>query len=926
MLFGYLGPLLIQPDKAAVALASQRQRILLAALLTRAGRPVPAGELAELVWDGQPPGRAMDTLRTHVMRLRFALGTAAGSRIITRDPGYLIEASEDEVDALRFTRACRDGSAAYRAARWSAARDVLAEGLALWRGEALADVPSQLLRDAEQPALERLRIQARQWRIDCDLRLGGGEELVGEIQQLIDREPLREQLYVMLMTALARCGRASEALSVYQQARKTLVGQLGIEPGAELKDLQRQILAGEQVRTGPGAGVPPLTVATRPVPRQLPAVAGHFAGRAAELNALDSALARHGTEGGMVAISAIGGMAGIGKTTLALYWAHRVCALFPDGQLYVNLRGFDPAAPMTPADAMRGLLEALRDPGKPLPPDLDAQAALYRSLLADRRVLVVLDNARDEEQVRPLLPGSASNLTLITSRRPLTGLVTTNGATPVRLNLLGHEEARELLSARLGVETVAEEPDAIGQIIAACAGLPIALAIVAARAAVSPEHELTALAAQLSEPHLDALSSTDPHADLRSVFSWSYRQLSPDAARLFRRLPSFPGPDVTPDAVASITPAAQAGKLLGELTGACLLEEFVPGRFRLHDLLALFAEDRARQEDAEQERRETMGQILTWYSAAATAAAHKIGLRASSLRAFVKVPEPMPAGLATASDALAWLETERRNLIAALQRADQCGFDAAAATLPFVMSELFEVRAHWHDWLHANAIGIEAARRTGDLAIEAHLLNANFRAHLGLGDPENGADGLRRALAIWQSLEDTAGQVKVLRNLSIAHFEAGRLAAAVAEIEQAILLARESGHQRAEGRALCDLGWMYQRAAQPERALNCYLSASAVATAGDSFLTGTIRANLAGLYVELGRFDDAMAVATAALDLVTQTGALLTSADAHRALGDALDGKGCRTEARAHWQTALTLYQEVEDPRAKEVAARLAGG
>jgi DNA-binding SARP family transcriptional activator len=641
MFFGYLGSLLTEP---ATALAP-RQRTVLAVLLTRAGRPVPVDELAEFVWDGTPPARAAQTLRTYVMRLRHALGEAAGIRIVTRDPGYLIEAAEDEVDALQFARACRDGATAYKAGQWAVASAALADGLALWRGEPLADISSRLLRDTEVPALQRQRLQARQWRIDADLQLGGGDELAAELHELTSQEPLRERLYVLLMTALSRAGRASEALAVYQQARNVLVAQLGIEPGPDLRELQRLILAGEQPRPRPAARISPEKY--RPVPHQLPAAAGHFAGREADLKELDAIQDRAGP----VTISSIGGMAGIGKTTLALHWAHQVADRFPDGQLYVNLRGFGPAPPMTPADALRGFLDALRDPAKPLPADPDMQEALYRSLTADRRILIVLDNARDEQQVRPLLPGSASCLTLITSRSQLAGLVATNGAIPLSLDPLTTADAHEFLSRRLGPQRLAGEPAAVDRLIASCAGLPLALCIAAARAALTPALSLTTLSAQLSEPGLDALSGTDPYADLRSVFSWSYRRLSPEAARLFRCLSLFPGPDFSATATASIDPAGRTYELQAELTSAHLLEEYLPGRFRLHDLLARYAQECSARDDTEDARREVRGRILTWYSAAAASAARIVDPHRHSIPDPGQ-PHPIPAGLADEAQAL----------------------------------------------------------------------------------------------------------------------------------------------------------------------------------------------------------------------------------------------------------------------------------
>jgi DNA-binding SARP family transcriptional activator/tetratricopeptide (TPR) repeat protein len=935
MFFGYLGPLLIRAGDTEAPIASPRQRTVLAVLLARAGRPVTVDELAEFVWDGRPPRAAADTLRSYVMRLRRALGPAAGSRIVTRDPGYLIEAADEEVDALRFARACRAGGEACRAGQWASASAILASGLGLWRADPLADVPSQLLRDAEVPPLLRLRGQALQWRIDADLRLGGGEELVAELHELVAREPLREQLNGLLITALAQCGRAGEALAAYRQARDALVAELGIEPGPQLRELQRRILAGErilpdlrpaaiQVASGPsgqGAASGP-----RPLPRQLSAAAAHFAGRTVELKLLDAALDQARDGAATVTISAISGMAGIGKTTLALYWAHQVAGRFPDGQLYVNLRGFGPAAPMAAADALRGFLDALRDPAKPLPPDLNEQEALYRSLTGGRRILVVLDNARDEEQVRPLLPGSAGCLTLITSRNQLAGLVATNGAVPLTLDLLTGTEAHELLTRRLGPERIAAESAAADQLVKACTGLPLALSIAAARAALTPGLPLAALSAELTRRGLDALSGIDPYADLRSVFSWSYARLSPDAARLFRCLPSFPGPDVSADAAASIAPAGRTGELLTELTSAHLLEEYVPGRFRLHDLLARYAQERAEQEDTEDARRESLRRVLSWYNAAATMMRRILTPNSPHIR-HDDQPDPVPASLAAGMQAMEWLEAERRNLVAAVGLAARLGFDTIAVTLPLVLWGLFEQRRYLHDWLDTNVIGIEAAHRTGDLDAEAHLYISLSRAYVALGRAEDGITGLHRAIAIRQAQGDLPELAALRLALSIVYFEMGRVTEAVFECEQAAAMARESGDLRNEAHALSDLGEMHQRMAQPEKALGWHLAAQAIAAQILSpILTGAVQSNLASTYLELGRNDEATVAAKAAIELNEKSGNLVEQANAHRVLGDAFGGLGQDAQARSHWRTALAIYRDLGDPQADDVAAKLGSG
>jgi tetratricopeptide (TPR) repeat protein len=692
------------------------------------------------------------------------------------------------------------------------------------------------------------------------------------------------------------------------------MSQLGIEPGPELRELQRAILAGEQPGPRPTARVSPS--ASHPVPRQLPATAGHFAGRAAELKELDVILGQLGT----VTISSIGGTGGIGKTTLALHWAHQVADRFPDGQLYVNLRGFGPAAPMSPADALRGFLDALREPGKPVPADQDGQEAMYRSLIAGRRILIILDNARDEQQVRPLLPGSPGCLTLVTSRSQLAGLVATNGAIPLSLGLLTETEARELLTGRLGPQRLAAEPAAVDQLIATCTGLPLALSIAAARAALMPKLALTILSEQLSQPGLDALSNPDPYADLRSVFSWSYRRLSPDAARLFRCLPLFPGPDVSATAAATITPAGLTGKLLNELTGAHLLEEYVPGRFRLHDLLARYAQECSEQEDTDSNRLADAERILTWYSGTAAAAARMRAPDRPIIRDLVQ-PDPKPARLETGAQAVAWLEAERHNLVAAVEIADQLNVDAAAIALAISLRSLFQLRSEWPDWLRTHLIGIQAARRAGNLDAEAYLHVSSAMPYARLGRAEDALDGLHRALQLSDSRGDLAAEAIARGALSALYFGMGRLAEAIAEGEKAVALAGEADSPTVEFRARIDLGLAYQHTAQLEKALTCYLAARAIETPP---LDGSMEVNLASLYLELGRVREAMTEATAALEIAAPIGVPAVEAEAHHVLGDALDSLGRHAEAHSHWRAAMLAYRGFGDARADEMTVRLA--
>ena len=493
-------------------------------------------------------------------RLRYRLGSA-GRQIVTSRPGYRLEVAEDELDLRVFTRLCRDGGAAVRAEDWAAAFGGLGQALGLWRGAPFADAGCERLQREQAPPLSELRLQAAQWRAEAGLALGGHAELASELAGWCTAEPLRERFAALRMLALYRSGRQADALAAYQQARRMLVDELGVEPGEELRRLHQQILARDPFLAAPAqrdaaAGRPD---AVGVVPRQLPASVACFAGRSGELEVL-AGLAEQAAcgTGGMVVISAIGGTAGVGKTALAVHVAHQVADMFPDGQLYADLRGFSPSGdPVPPARVVRGFLGALGVAPQAVPADAEAQVALYRSVLAGKRMLVVLDNARDAAQVRPLLPGSARCLVVITSRSQLAGLAAVEGARLLPLGLLTEQEARELLAGRLGAAgRVEADPEAVNELIRLCARLPLALAITAARAAARPEHPLAALAEELhaADGPLDALDAGDPTASVRSVFSWSYRQLSPAAAQLFRLLGIHPGPDI------SVSAARQPGR------------------------------------------------------------------------------------------------------------------------------------------------------------------------------------------------------------------------------------------------------------------------------------------------------------------------------------------------------------------------------
>jgi tetratricopeptide (TPR) repeat protein/transcriptional regulator with XRE-family HTH domain len=547
-------------------------------------------------------------------------------------------------------------------------------------------------------------------------------------------------------------------------------------------------------------------------PAQLPLAVAGFAGRTAQLDALDAAASvvvrsRPVT----VVISAVSGTAGVGKTALAIHWAHRVRDRFPDGQLYVNLRGFDPGgAVMVPAEAVRLFLDALGVPTERIPADLDAQAGLYRSLLAGRRVLVVLDNARDGEQVRPLLPGAPGCVVVVTSRSDLSGLVAGAGAHPLTLDLLTGPESWQLLAARLGQERLAAEPEAVEEVVTSCARLPLALAIVAARAAAHPDFPLAALAAELRDPgrRLDGFADAGPGSDLRAVFSWSYRALSPDAARLFRLLGTHPGPDISAAAAASLAglPPAQVRPLLAELTGAHLIAEHLPHRYTFHDLLRAYAAEQAHASDGADDCREAVHRLLDHYVHSAYGADRLL----DPMRDPIVLVEPRPGvtseRLTDGGDARAWFSAELAVLLAAIDRAVGTGFHAHAWQLAWSLVSFLDWQGHWRDYVATQRAALAAAERLGDPAAQALSHRQLARAYGFLRRHDEAEVELHHALELYRRLDDGVSQGHTHLNFSWLR-EQQRRGDALEHARLALDLYVAAGYRRGQAMALTAIGW-----------------------------------------------------------------------------------------------------------------------
>jgi DNA-binding SARP family transcriptional activator/tetratricopeptide (TPR) repeat protein len=902
--FGVLGPLLVLDGDAPLPIPAAQHRRLLAALLARAGQVVSFDELAEQLWDGSPPPGARATLRDYVKRLRHELGPRAGGRLVTRTPGYLIEVGAGELDLDRFTLLLRRGREAAREQRWAHARADLAAALEIWRGEPFADETLRSLEQTEVPRLNELRLEALEWRIEADLMLGRHDELIGELRRLIDRHPLRERLTEQLMLALYRSGRQSDALTAYQGIRSILRNELGVEPGPALAELQRRILAADPDLLG-GTSTPEVS---GPRPAQLPLDVRGFAGREVELAELDA------TEGPAV----VSGTAGVGKTALAVHWAHRVADRYPDGQLYLNLRGFDPVeSRTTPGAALRAMLEALGVAPPAIPEGLAAQAGLYRSTLHGRRVLIVLDNARDEEQVRPLLPGSPGCMVVVTSRSQLRGLVATEGAHPLVLDLLDVDGARRLLTQRIGADRIAAEPEAVREIVDRCARLPLALAVVAARAVANPHFPLSALAGELAREgaELDAFGGDDPASNLRAVFSWSYQSVGRESARVFRLLGLHPGPHLATPAVASLAgvPIGAVRPALAELSHANLLREARPGRYTMHDLLRAYATELVETGD-DDDRRAALHRLLDHYLHTAHRAALLLGPHRDPLRLDEARPGVTAESLVDRDGAWAWFTVEYPVLLGILGRAAGAGFDKHVWQLAWACSEFLERLGKWHDHIAAHDAAYAAATRAGDQVGQAHASRGLGLGNARLARYEQAHAHFERALALSRSLGDHNGQARAHNNAGWVLQVQKRYPEAIAHTREALELYRASGFQAGQATALNNIGWYYACDGNyPEAIAHCEQALVLHMAAGHSLGMAETYDSIGYAHHRLGEHRIAVTYYLRALDLFRQSGAQYQEAATATLtnLGDAYRAAGDEQSARRVWRQALTTLQEL---------------
>jgi DNA-binding SARP family transcriptional activator/tetratricopeptide (TPR) repeat protein len=934
MEFRLLGEVQLRVGELLLNVGAARQQAVLAALVVDAGKPVSIETMVDRVWDDNPPNQARSVLYSHLSRLRQLLRQANALdgqpvvRVERRHAGYVLDVEPDLVDVHRFRRLVEQG----RDPRHGDAEraDALAEALELWRGTPLASLSGTWVRHVRD-SWHRARLDAVVQWAELQLRLGRPAVVISVLADLIVEYPLVEPLEGLLMRALHAAGRDAEALDRYAAIRQRLVAELGTDPGTELGELHQAILRGEPPPPTPPdtAGAPARTM---PSPAQLPPGIATFTGRDTELRLLDGLLTATSDQSTAAVISAISGTAGVGKSALAVHWAHRVADRFPDGQLHVNLRGFDPGGRiMEPAAAVRGFLDALGVPSDRIPADADAQTALYRSLLDGKRVLVVIDNARDADHARALLPGTDTAFAVVTSRNLLTELVA-DGAHPLDLDLLTEEESRQLLKRRLDPGRVTAEPNAVKAIIGVCARLPLALALVAARAATHPGFPLSAVAAELADatwqPALG--DSDDMISRVRRVFSWSYTTLTPPAARLFRLLGLHPGLDTSAPAAASLAglPLTQVRPLLAELTRVGLLTEHLPGRYTFHDLLRAYTTDLTHTYDNPAERREASTRLLDHYVHTARTADRYLDPARNPiiLPLPALAPGTAPEHFTNRVQAMTWLTTERMVLLAVPAHAAGAGFDTYAWHVAWVLDNFLYLRGHWHDRAAAWHTALDAAERLAHPLAQAYAHRVLAQADIRLDLYPDAYRQLQRALALYTDAGDLAGQAHTYHCLDWYWERQGHLEQALECAQQSLELFRAVGNQRGQAWALTTIGWRHAQLGDYEQALaHCQQALPMFQQINDNGGEANAWDCLGYAHQHLAHHLQAIDCFQHAADLYRDYGDRYGEGSALDHLGNAHHGAGNLTAARTTWQHALDILTDLDHPDTDTVRAKLTG-
>lgn len=965
--FRLLGPIGVVVDGTPVQVGLPRHLTVLAALLIDPGVVVPPSTLIDRVWGDGAPEQARRTLSTYVTRLRRMLESTGpdAPRIVNEHGGYRLTVDRDLVDLHQFRRMV----AGARDVRMSDTHrvELLREAVALWPGEPLVGI-SGAWAERTRARLVQERLEAVAAWAEIEVRIGNPGVVLSPLAELADEYPTLEPLTATLMRALVAAGRPSDALARGLANGRRLAAEFGTDQGPQLRQLYEAILRGDldsvwpnatstaaqgAPAAGPGApGAAPATagadvaqsaaaapesaaapVPAAVVPAQLPADVAVLVGRAAELTRLDLLRADAETSPTQVPVIALFGTAGVGKTAMAVHWAHRIAEGFPDGQLYINLRGFDPiGAPTSPTRALRHFLQALDVPPQRVPLDLEAQAAMYRSLLARRRMLIVLDNARDTAQVRHLLPGTPGCLVLVTSRNQLTSLVA-EGASPVLVDLLGSDAASDLLTSRIGEARVHAEPEAVSEIVARCVGLPLALVLTAARAVVRPRTSLRVLAGELRETRSrwNTLSGDDPAADLRVVFSWSYGALSAEAALLFRLLGLHGGPDITIAAAASLAgiDVERADRALTELSMASLLLECDSNRFVCHDLLRDYAIELVRAVETASGRTAAIRRQLDHYLYTAHAADRLLYPTRDAIALLPAAGGVGPEPLDDRDAAVRWLDAERAVLLAAIETAQAADLDGHVWRLTVILWTYLHWRGHWSALVTAGRMAVAAAQRLPDPAAEVLTRRLLGHAYVQIGELDEARNELSVAADLCRESGDLLGLARTLGMLANTAEQQGRPDLALTYAEDAFEQYRAAGNQHGQARTLSDIGWCRVLTGEYDKAIVvCTQAIELLDELDDQHGRAGALDSLGYAHHHLGQYAEAIDCYERSVALFRTVGDRLFEAEILTHLGDSQRDAGDLAAARQTWHQAMTIFTELDHPHARDVATRLdaAGG
>lgn len=916
LIVNVLGPTRLVRDGEPQDLGPAGRRAVFGLLALAHGQPLARRELVDALWGERPPPTAVNVIQTHVKHLRHLLEPHRQARTPSQSlpsigDGYALRLPADCLDVARFRTMVAQAADAAQQGNVAQAAQLLGQALGLWQSLPLADIPL-LTNHPRVLGLIGERRAALARYAEAMMATGQAAQVLPSLAEDAAAHPLNEAAQALLIRAYATAGQRDKAFATYDSARRQLADELGVGPGPDLTAAYLSLL--DETPS-------PTSNANSPtVVNQLPGDVFGFTGRRSELARLDRMLGTGEQTAARIAL--ICGTAGVGKTALAVHWAHRVRGSFPDGQIHLDLRGYDPQRPVSAGEALSRLLEALGVSTVDIPLDVDRRAARYRAAVADRHLLIVLDNASSVEHIRPLLPGTPTCLTLVTSRNSLAGLVALHGAHRLDLDLLPADDAMGLLRTLIG-ERVSRDPAAAVDLAEQCARLPLALRIAAELAVSRPTSSLADLAGELvdRQRRLRMLDSGDDmRAAVRTVFSWSYIHLRSDAALAFRRLGLYPGPDIDVYAMAALanTGLDAARRALDVLSRNHLVQRGSAGRFAMHDLLRAYAVDLASEMDTPDERSAAIGRLFDHYLAIASSTMDILYPADRPYRPQVKPAVTASPPIAKAETARAWLNVERPTLVALCLYAAEHDRPASATDLAATLYRYLE-GGHYGDALTMHSAALRAARQAGDDAMLAGALTNLGAVHRLLGDYGPAAAHLKRAIELHRRTGDRYGAARAITNLGIVEERLGEYETAVAHHHEALAAHRELANRYGEaaaqlnlGGALSNLGTASARPSHYSEAADHLAGALELFRGlGDRVGEASALSNLGDLYASLDRYPDAVGYLTEARDLFHSTNHRYGEAIALSNLGKVYARLGQTQEAVEHLRTALEVFRRI---------------